>query len=242
MHAAAIIPARIASTRMARKPMRMLAGRPLIEHVYRAVKASALLQDVVVATDSAEVFEFCRAQGFHAALTSEHCRSGTDRVHEAAQMIAADVYVNVQGDEPLTRPEHIASLLAVMRPEVQVGTLKTLMSREEALNPHVVKVVTDKHGRALYFSRSPVPFDRDATGAKYYKHLGFYAYRRTALDQFVRWPESELEKAERLEQLRFLENGVDLFVGETPFDTIGVDTEEDLAQLEEILKANEINH
>ncbi|MFB3815627.1 MAG: 3-deoxy-manno-octulosonate cytidylyltransferase [Terriglobales bacterium] len=235
MRAVAIIPARIASTRLPRKPMRMIAGRPMIEHVYRAAKSSPLLTDVVVATDSAEVFEFCRAHGFHAAFTSDKYRSGTDRVHEAAQKIAADVYVNVQGDEPLARPEHIAALLAVMRDGVQVGTLKTPLPKETAQNPNVVKVVTDANGRALYFSRAPVPFDRDAIGARYWKHLGFYAYRKAALDQFVRWPESSLEQAERLEQLRFLENGVDIYVGETEFDTVGVDTEEDLQWVEKLL-------
>jgi 3-deoxy-manno-octulosonate cytidylyltransferase (CMP-KDO synthetase) len=155
-------------------------------------------------------------------------------VHEAAQTIAADVYVNVQGDEPLTRPEHIAALLGVMQANVQVGTLKTTLSPELAPNPNIVKVVTDKNGRALYFSRLPIPYDRDQTGVRCYKHLGFYAYRREILDQFVGWPEAGLEKAERLEQLRFLENGVGIYVAETPFDTIGVDTEEDLKNLEEL--------
>ncbi len=235
MRAIAIIPARIASTRLPRKPMRLIAGKPMIEHVYRAAKASPLLSDVVVATDSAEVYEFCRARGFHAAFTSDKCRSGTDRVHEAAQKLAADVYVNVQGDEPMARAEHIAALLRVMGPGVQVGTLKTPMTKEAAQAASVVKVVTDANGRALYFSRLPIPFDRDAIGARYWKHLGFYAYRKAALDQFVRWPESALEQAERLEQLRFLENGVDIYVGETEFDTVGVDTEEDLKNIEAIL-------
>jgi 3-deoxy-manno-octulosonate cytidylyltransferase (CMP-KDO synthetase) len=168
-------------------------------------------------------------------LTSSQCRSGTDRVHEAAQTVAADVYVNVQGDEPLTRPEHIAALLGVMRPGIQVGTLKTPLAPELAANPHVVKVVTGKDGRALYFSRLPLPFDRDGAGARNYKHLGFYAYARAALDRFVRWPEGELEKTERLEQLRFLENGIDIYVAETPYDTVGVDTEDDLKAVEELL-------
>jgi 3-deoxy-manno-octulosonate cytidylyltransferase (CMP-KDO synthetase) len=237
MRAVAIIPARLASTRLPRKAMRLIAGRPMIEHVYRATQNSPLLADVVVATDSAEIYEFCRAQGFHATLTSDKCRSGTDRVHEVAEKIGADVYVNVQGDEPLTRPEHIAALLSVMRDSVQVGTLKTLMTAADAKNPHVVKVVTDKNGRALYFSRLAIPFHRDAAGANYFKHLGFYAYRRSALDQFVRWPEATLERCERLEQLRFLENGVDIYVGETPFDTVGVDTEEDLVTAEKLIKA-----
>jgi 3-deoxy-manno-octulosonate cytidylyltransferase (CMP-KDO synthetase) len=228
----------MASTRLPGKPMRLIAGRPMIERVYRAVQSSPLLADVVVATDSAEILDYCQAQGFHVVLTSEACRSGTDRVHEAAQTIAADVYVNVQGDEPLTRPEHIAALLSVMLPDVQVGTLKTSLSPELAPNPNVVKVVTDKNGRALYFSRYAIPFDRDQAGAPYSKHLGFYAYRRAILDRFVSWPEAELEKVERLEQLRFLENGVDIYVAETPFDTVGVDTEEDLKKLEQQLEAS----
>jgi 3-deoxy-manno-octulosonate cytidylyltransferase (CMP-KDO synthetase) len=237
MRAVAIIPARIASIRLPRKPMRLIAGRPMVEHVYRATRSSPLLAEVVVATDSPEIAGFCRGQGIPAILTSEQCRSGTDRVHEAAQKISADVYINVQGDEPLTRPEHLAVLLGTMRDDVQVGTLKTPMRSEVAQNPNVVKVTTGRDGRALYFSRSPIPFDRDSLGVRYYKHLGFYAYRRAALDQFVHWPEAELERAERLEQLRFLENGVDIYVGETPFDTVGVDTEEDLRQVEELILA-----
>jgi 3-deoxy-manno-octulosonate cytidylyltransferase (CMP-KDO synthetase) len=207
----------------------------MIEHVYRAVRRSPLLADVIVATDASEIFEFCSAQGLPVVLTSDQCRSGTDRVHEAASGLAADVYVNVQGDEPLTRPEHIAALLGTMREGVQVGTLKTPISRAAALSPDVAKVVTGQNGRALYFSRLPIPFDRDGAGAPCFKHLGFYAYRREALDRFVHWPESELEKAERLEQLRFLEHGVDVYVGETPFDTVGVDTEEDLKRVEGLL-------
>ena len=235
MRAIAVIPARIGSTRLPRKALRSIAGRPMIQRVYEAVRCSPLLADVVVATDSAEIYDLCRAQDMHVLLTSEQCRSGTDRVHEAAGQLEAEVYVNVQGDEPLTRPEHIAALLAVMQDGVQVGTLKTPMSREAAQDPNVVKVVTGAGGRALYFSRLPLPFDRDGQGAAYYKHLGFYAYRRSALDRFVSWPESELERAERLEQLRFLENGVDMYVANTSFDTIGVDTEEDLRRVEEIL-------
>lgn len=237
MRAIAVIPARLASTRLPRKPLRPIGGRPMIELVYRAAVASPLLADVIVATDSAEIYELCRASGWHAAMTSPDCRSGTDRVHEVAQREAADVYVNIQGDEPMARPEHIASLLGVMRPGVAVGTLKTSMSPADARNPNAVKVVTDQSGRALYFSRAAIPYDRDARGeVAYFKHLGFYAYTREALADFVRWPESPLERSERLEQLRFLDNGTDLYVAETPFDTIGVDTEEDLRRVEELLR------
>jgi 3-deoxy-manno-octulosonate cytidylyltransferase (CMP-KDO synthetase) len=170
-------------------------------------------------------------------MTSAAHASGTQRVHEVSNSIAADIYLNVQGDEPLTRPEHIASLLDVMRdPNVQVGTLKTPASAADVTNPNAVKVVVDADGRALYFSRATIPHDRDGTSPQYYKHLGFYAYRKTSLDRFVTLPESSLERSERLEQLRFLENGIPISVGETPHDTIGVDTEEDLRRVEMLLR------
>ena len=159
-------------------------------------------------------------------------------MHEVAQTIAADVYVNVQGDEPLARREHLDVLLELMsRDGVQVGTLKTPCSAGDVNNPNAVKVVTALDGRALYFSRATIPFDRDRTGAvAYYKHLGFYAYRKAALDAFCSWPESDLERTERLEQLRFLDHGVAIHVAETPYDTVGVDTEDDLKRVEGILR------
>ena len=142
-------------------------------------------------------------------------------------------------DEPLARPEHFEALLKPMgRPEVLVSTIKTPCPAHDIPNPHAVKVVTDKNGRALYFSRSTIPFDRDHRGGiQYFKHLGFYAYRKAALERFCNLPESRLEGAEKLEQLRFLENGVDIYVEETPFDTVGVDSEEDLRRAEELLKS-----
>jgi 3-deoxy-manno-octulosonate cytidylyltransferase (CMP-KDO synthetase) len=236
--AIAIIPARIASTRLPRKILRLIDGRTMLDHVYNAAKASPMLADVIVATDSEEIMEVCRQHGWNARMTSDQHRSGTDRVHEVAQTVGADVYVNVQGDEPLARPEHLNVLLELMQDEsVEVGTLKTPCGAEDIVNPNAVKIVTDKNRRALYFSRSTIPFDRDSRGdIAYFKHLGFYAYRKSALDQFCRWPESSLERSERLEQLRFLENGTDIFAAETPFDTIGVDTEADLKRVEEILR------
>ena len=172
-------------------------------------------------------------------MTSSAHRSGTERVHEVAASMAADVYVNVQGDEPLARPEHIAALLAPFADAaVQVATLKTPCSAADVSNPNAVKVVTDSSARALYFSRAAIPHDRDASGnVRYFKHLGFYAYRKTALDRFAALAESALERAERLEQLRFLENGVPIHVAETPYDTIGVDTEDDLRRVEELLRS-----
>ena len=237
MKVVAVIPARLASTRLPRKMLREIAGDPLVAWVYRAAKRCAALSEVIIATDSEEILNYCQRQGFSVRMTSSEHRSGTERVHEVSTVVAADVYLNVQGDEPLTRPEHIDSLLDVMqRPGVEVGTLKTPASAIDIPIPSAVKVVTDSSGRALYFSRAPIPFDRDSTKPQYFKHLGFYGYRKAALDQFVHWPESKLERIERLEQLRFLENGVPIYVGETPFDTVGVDTEEDLRRVEQILQ------
>ena len=239
MRVIAIIPARLASTRLPRKMLRMLAGEPLLAHVYRGVRSSTMLNDVIVATDSEEIMNLCRQQGWKVQMTSSSHRSGTERVHEVAQSLPADVYVNVQGDEPLTRAEHIAALVALMEDaSVQVGTLKTAASAVDIENPSAVKVVTDSAGRALYFSRATIPHDRDRTGtARYWKHLGFYAYRKPALQKFVSVPESSLEQCERLEQLRFLENGIPIHVAETAHDTVGVDTEEDLERVEKILAA-----
>jgi 3-deoxy-manno-octulosonate cytidylyltransferase (CMP-KDO synthetase) len=210
----------------------------MVGRVYRAVAESSVLApaDVIIATDSEEILALCRSHGWNAELTSDRHRSGTERVHEIAQRHAADVYCNIQGDEPLTRSEHIRDLLALMqRPKVQIGTLKTALDSEDVRNPNVVKVVTDGNGRALYFSRATIPYDRDAAGCQYFKHLGFYAYRRNALDLFCSLPESNLERIERLEQLRFLENGETIHVAETPYDTVSVDTEDDLRRVESIL-------
>ncbi|HEX4426866.1 MAG TPA: 3-deoxy-manno-octulosonate cytidylyltransferase [Terriglobales bacterium] len=237
MKAIAVIPARLASTRLARKALREIGGLPMVGRVYEAVRSSPMLADVIIATDSDEIMNECQKHGWKALMTSANHRSGTERVHEISNLLAADIYLNVQGDEPLTRPEHVSSLLDVMKnPDVLVGTLKTPAPPGDVNNPNAVKVVTGSNGKALYFSRATIPHDRDNTHPSYFKHLGFYAYRKSALDRFVTLPESSLERSERLEQLRFLENGVSIYVGETRFDTVGVDTEEDLQRVEEILR------
>ena len=237
MKTVAIIPARLASTRLPRKMLREIQGRPLVLWVYQAVRSSSLLDDVVLAADSEEILETCGKLGCKAVMTSNKHRSGTERVHEVSQSVHADVYINVQGDEPMVRADHIAALVELMKnPEVPVGTLKTQAAPEDITNPNAVKVVTDLSGRALYFSRSTIPFDRDSSSPPYFKHLGIYAYRRPALDRFVALPESSLERSERLEQLRFLDNGIPIYVAETPFDSVGVDTEEDLARVAEFLR------
>ena len=237
MKAIAVIPARLESTRLARKMLRELAGKPLIGIVYEAARSSPLLDDVIIATDSEEIMATCREHRWNAQMTSSAHHSGTERVHEVSGRVPTDVYINVQGDEPLLRPEHIASLLDVMKnPAAEVGTLMTPAADADIPNPNAVKVVTEHSGRALYFSRATIPFDRDGIVPRYFKHLGIYAYRKTALDHFVQLPESSLEKSERLEQLRFLENGIAIYVGETPYDSVGVDTEEDLQRVIEIVE------
>jgi 3-deoxy-manno-octulosonate cytidylyltransferase (CMP-KDO synthetase) len=240
MKTIAVIPARLASTRLPRKMLRQIAGQTLLGRVYEGVRSSPLLNDVIVATDSDEIMQICRQHGWNARMTSPSHRSGTERVREISDSVAADVYLNIQGDEPLTRVEHVATLLLLMKDtNIQVGTLKTPASSEDINNPNAVKIVTDAAGRALYFSRATIPYDRDGGKPGYFKHLGFYAYRKAALDRFCALPESSLERSERLEQLRFLENGISIHVAETPYDTVGVDTEEDLRRVEEILAGQE---
>jgi 3-deoxy-manno-octulosonate cytidylyltransferase (CMP-KDO synthetase) len=238
-HILGVIPARLGSTRLPRKVLREIAGEPMIAWVYRAARACPLLDHVLIATDSQEVLDFAQAHGLPGVFTPVDCASGTDRVHAVAQSIPADIYVNIQGDEPLLTPEHFTPLLELFRrPEVQVSTLAVRCPAHDVANPNAVKVVTAADDRALYFSRATIPFDRDASGfAGYRKHLGVYAYRKAALEKFAALPPSWLERVERLEQLRLLDNGVDIYVAPAPGDTIGVDTEEDLQAVERILQA-----
>lgn len=238
-HILGVIPARLGSTRLPRKVLREIAGEPMIAWVYRAARACPLLDHVLIATDSQEVLDFAQAHGLPGVFTPVDCASGTDRVHAVAQSIPADIYVNIQGDEPLLTPEHFTPLLELFhRPEVQVSTLAVRCPAHDVANPNAVKVVTTADDRALYFSRATIPFDRDASGfAGYRKHLGVYAYRKAALEKFAALPPSWLERVERLEQLRLLDNGVDIYVAPAPGDTIGVDTEEDLQAVERILQA-----
>ena len=235
---AGVIPARLQSTRLSRKVLRTIAGRPMVEWVWRAAASSGLMDPVVVATDSAEVAAVCGERGIPVLMTSPECASGSDRVREAAGQIGADIYVNIQGDEPTLTPNFFAPLIGLFeRPEVEVATLAVRCPPEEFANPNAVKVVTARDGRALYFSRATIPFDRDGIGFEgYRKHLGMYAYRRAALERFAALEPSPLERLERLEQLRLLENGIAVYVAEAPGDTIGVDTEEDLLRAEAMLR------
>jgi 3-deoxy-manno-octulosonate cytidylyltransferase (CMP-KDO synthetase) len=196
------------------------------------------MDPVVVATDAEEVADVCRARSIPVVMTSPACPSGSDRVREVSLEIDADIYVNIQGDEPTLTADFFPPLLDLFaRPEVEVTTLSVRCPPEEFANPNAVKVVTALNGRALYFSRATIPFDRDQVGfTGYRKHLGIYAYRKAALERFAALPPSPLEKLERLEQLRLLENGIAIYVADAPRDTIGVDTEEDLMRAEALLK------
>jgi len=232
-----VIPARLGSTRLPRKVLREIAGRPMVEWVWRAAAASGCMDQVVVATDSAEVAEACAARQIPVAMTSPECASGSDRVYEVSRQIDAEIYVNIQGDEPLLTPGHFAPLLELFaQPEVQVSTISVPCPPDDVANPNAVKVVSAADGRALYFSRSTIPFDRDRVNyAGYRKHLGVYAYRKAALEHFAYLAPSPLEQIERLEQLRLLENGISIYVGQAIGDTIGVDVEEDLQRVATIL-------
>lgn len=236
-----IIPARLSSTRLERKVLREIAGRPMVEWVWRAAAGSGRMDPVVVATDSDEVADVCRDRGIPVAMTSPNCTSGSDRVRETARQIDADIYVNIQGDEPTLTAEFFPPLLELFdRPEVQVATLAVRCPAQDIDNPNAVKVVTALDGKALYFSRATIPFDRDNAGvAGYRKHLGIYAYRKAALEKFAELPPGWLESVEKLEQLRLLEAGIDIYVAGAPADTIGVDTEEDLERAETMLFSRE---
>jgi 3-deoxy-manno-octulosonate cytidylyltransferase (CMP-KDO synthetase) len=235
-----VIPARLASTRLPRKVLREIAGRPLVAWVYEAARRAPDLDEVLVATDADEVMQACARLGIPAVLTSSAHPSGTDRVWEVAQSRAADVYVNIQGDEPFVTPGHIARLVEPFRaaPDTLVSTLCIRATPDEVDARQVNKVVFGVGGRALYFSKWGIPYDRDGRGVIRYKHPGFYAYRKAALDTFHALPPSTLELAEGLEQLRFLENGIGIVVRETTEATIGIDTEEDFRAAEARLTAH----
>ncbi|MGI8770107.1 MAG: 3-deoxy-manno-octulosonate cytidylyltransferase [Acidobacteriaceae bacterium] len=232
-----VIPARLASTRLPRKVLRTLAGKPMLAWVVEAARACSRLDQVVVATDSDEVMALAAAHGWSAMLTSAALQSGSDRVCAVAGSVAADIYVNIQGDEPLLLPEHIDALLAPfgrLGDGAQVSTLWTHCPADEVGDPNVVKVVLAEDGRALYFSRTAIPYYRDgqdrdgASAAQHAKHIGMYAYRRAALERFASLPAGRLEQIERLEQLRLLEHGIAIHAEYTPYATIGVDTEADV--------------
>ena len=237
-----IVPARYASVRFPGKPLAPLAGKPMLLHVLEAARAARKLSRVAVATDDDRIAAAVRGAGGEAILTSPDAASGTDRLAEAARSIPADIYVNIQGDEPMMSPENIdRAVEALVDSEKRdIATLAIPLPAGESADPNTVKVAVARDGRALYFSRAPIPFPRSGAPA-YRKHLGIYAYREAVLAALAALPPSPLERAESLEQLRWLEAGYDIWVAPALSDSIGVDTPEDLARVEEFMRKEAVS-
>lgn len=237
LRVAIVIPARYASTRLPGKPLADILGKPMIQHVYERALQVPQVDAVLVATDDERVAEAVRAFGGRCVMTSPDHPSGTDRLAEVMRQVDADVYVNLQGDEPLVRPGDIAILAAGMRadPSVQVGTLCHAIPAAEANNPNTVKVVLAANGDALYFSRSLIPYPREQEVARYLKHVGVYAYRREVLAAYAGLPQPMIEHAEKLEQLRLLAASVRIRAFEVEPTGPGVDTPECLARVRAIM-------
>jgi 3-deoxy-manno-octulosonate cytidylyltransferase (CMP-KDO synthetase) len=237
-----VIPARYASTRLPGKPLVSLAGKPMIQHVYERAKKARAVHEVLVATDDQRIADAVHAFGGRARMTRSDHRTGTERIAEVAAHEPGDVFVNVQGDEPLVDPAAIDTSVAALleEPPAQIATVVTpIRYAAEIMDPHVVKTVLDFDENALYFSRAPIPWIRDTqqkVHVKYWKHLGLYVYQRDALLEYPTLPQGELEKIEQLEQLRWLENGWRIRVVEVPHDAISVDVPDDVARVETLLK------
>ena len=250
MKTIAIIPARYASSRFEGKPLALLNGKPMVMWVYEAVKESQLFDKVVVATDDSRIFDTVQAMNGVAMMTSESHSCGTQRCEEVVQTLSSlgevyDVVVNVQGDEPLINKEQLELILSCFDSDrVEIATLSKIINEEkDVTDSNVVKVVASK-GRALYFSRSPIPFTRDISLSQalkkgvFRKHIGIYAYRFDVLKEIVRLEKGDLEILENLEQLRWLENGFEIRIKDTCFESIGVDTPEDLKRVNDLIKKN----
>jgi 3-deoxy-manno-octulosonate cytidylyltransferase (CMP-KDO synthetase) len=239
----AVIPARQASVRFPGKPLANIAGRPMIQHVVERVRQAESMDRIVVATDDEGIKKAVEGFGGEAILTRRDHRTGTDRVAEVAAHVAAEIYVNVQGDEPLVDPGTIDALVAAMKEDAsaQIATPCSAISQtKDIMDPNIVKVVRDFDGNALYFSRAPIPWVRETSetaAVKHWKHLGLYAFRRDALLEFPTLPPGELERVEQLEQLRWIENGFHIAVVETEYDAVSVDVPADVARVEKLLAA-----
>lgn len=242
MHVVAVIPARYASTRFPGKPLALIQNKPMIQWVYERTCQAQLVDEVVVATDDQRIADAVCAFGGRVCMTSPDHPTGTDRLAEVAAGLQAELIVNVQGDEPLIDPQMIDAAIAPLRDDaaIEMGTLAApIATAEDFRNPNIVKVVVDRLGFALYFSRAPIPHDRDAAAAlppSARKHIGLYVYRRVFLLRYAALAETELEQLEKLEQLRALEHGARIRVVDTMAGCIGVDTPEDLARIEMLLR------
>jgi 3-deoxy-manno-octulosonate cytidylyltransferase (CMP-KDO synthetase) len=234
----AVIPARYASTRLPGKPLQLLAGLPLIQHVYQKVQAAGIFGKVVVATDDQRIRDAVLSFGGAVEMTSPEHTSGSDRIAEVVAEMPTDIVVNVQGDEPFITTAALQTLVDQFQNKtVQVASLMHPMQKDFA-NPNRVKVVCDKEDFALYFSRSLIPFHRQQeANQSYFQHIGVYAYRKQALLEFVQTKPTVLEKIEKLEQLRFLENGIKIKMAQTDYKGFGIDTLEDLKAAEKLLNS-----
>jgi 3-deoxy-manno-octulosonate cytidylyltransferase (CMP-KDO synthetase) len=249
MHIIGVIPSRYASTRLPAKPLIDLLGKPMVQRVYEQAQQSRLLHQVVVATDDDRIAGAVKAFGGQAVMTSPGIRSGSDRMAAVAEQLRGDIFVNIQGDEPLLNPTIIDQGIQALLDDqqAQIGTLaKKIDAPDVLVNPDVVKVVFDGNSYALYFSRSPIPHVRGNIDTRawlghhtFYKHIGLYVFRRESLLKFTKLPESSLEKAEKLEQLRALEAGMKIKVGLTEFDSVSVDTQADVDRVVQLLKKKE---
>lgn len=234
----AVLPARYQSSRFPGKPLAMIAGKTMIQRVYEQVRQAAGISRVVVATDDERIYDAVKHFSGEAVMTGI-CSCGTERVYEAIKDYPCDIVINVQGDEPLIKPEMINELIAVFEDgNVDMATLcKEITETADINNPNIVKVVRDKNDNALYFSRYPVPFNRDGrSDVRYFKHVGIYGYKKDFLKEYVQTEKTLLETAENLEQLRVLESGYKIKVKETMYDSIGVDTPEDVLKIEKEIK------
>jgi len=239
---AVVIPARYDSQRLPGKPLLDLAGRPMIQHVVERCQRARGISRVVVATDDERIAQVVRGFGAAVEMTSASCRSGTDRVAEAARRMDEECFINVQGDEPLIEPGAIEELAQTLRNGARLVTLcRPAQEGEDLADPHTAKVVIDERGDALYFSRAPIPFFRDGRppNTLTFVHVGIYGYSREALFQLADLAQGRLERAEKLEQLRALEHGLKMRVVPTPYVSLGVDTAEDLARVRELVSTDQ---
>lgn len=233
-----VIPARLSAVRLPNKPLLPIAGKPMIQWVWeRAIQARSL-NALYIATPDPEIIQTAQSFGAQAILTSHAHRTGTDRLAEVARLTEGDVYVNIQGDEPLLRPDAIDRAVAplLQDPSVMMSSLYTEAHPQEYEQPSVVKVVIDTHGNALYFSRSRIPYPRESTDLPVWKHIGLYVFRRELLLKFAEWSPTPLERTESLEQLRVLEHGYRIRMVYFEHAPIAVDTETDLARVRAILE------
>ncbi len=244
MQTIGVIPARLLSTRLAEKMLIELKGKPLIQHTFENAQKCTALDAIIVATDSNEIKSVVEQFGGQAVLTSRDHPSGTDRIAEAVLCIEGDVIVNIQGDEPFLPTQYLSELIAACQnPMYPMATLAHPMSEEDAQSPHNVKVTFDHQGRALYFSRSVIPYKYNTYQTlQYYKHIGVYAYRKDFLLDFVSWPPSLLEQVEQLEQLRALEQGISIHVTLCEEVCLGIDTQDDLLAAQKILSERNTGH